>query len=322
MTPHPRLSRNHETTKYQTYLFRVFVLSWLIAVAGVAAAQGRFTNARTETRAAGQGSDAIAREVRAVASRGAAAWIGYRVPMHNPTGAARHMCCYDSFNDANACCGMCRLENGSGITMTTGDVQSRGSRITLEPPTEFLILARVENGAVVRLRTFTPDCDVDAGNMPVVWLTDVRPDDSVAWLSDVIKAADADREKTNRVGDPALAALAMHAQPGALTALIRFAKTADSTKLRGQALFWLAQRAGEQAMATITGAINDDPDTEVKKKAVFALSQMPKDEGIPKLIEVARNNRNPAVRKQAYFWLGQTHDPRAVAFFEEILTKK
>jgi len=74
-------------------------------------------------------------------------------------------------------------------------------------------------------------------------------------------------------------------------------------------------------MSTIANAITNDPDTEVKKKAVFALSQMPKDEGIPKLIEVARTNRNPEVRKQAYFWLGQTHDPRAVQFFEEILKK-
>lgn len=300
-------------------LFRAFVFSWLVVAAGVAAAQGRFTNARTETRAAGQGSDAIAREVRAVASRGGAVWIGYRVAM---IAGPRHMCCYDSFNDANACCGMCRLENGSGVTMTN-QLQSRdGTRIVLEPPTEFLILARVENGGVMRLRTFTPDCDVDAGNMPVVWLTDVRPDDSVAWLSTLINGVGADREKTSRVADPALTALSLHTAPSALNALIRFAKQADSTKLRGQALFWLAQRAGEQAMATITSAISDDPDTEVKKKAVFALSQMPKDEGIPKLIEVARNNRNPAVRKQAYFWLGQTNDPRAVAFFEEILSRK
>ncbi|HEY6211312.1 MAG TPA: HEAT repeat domain-containing protein, partial [Vicinamibacterales bacterium] len=99
-------------------------------------------------------------------------------------------------------------------------------------------------------------------------------------------------------------------------------KRAESSRLRGQALFWLAQRAGEQAVSTIANAINDDPDTEVKKKAVFALSQLPKDEGVPKLIEVARTNRNPAVRKQAYFWLGQTNDPRAVAFFEEILSRK
>jgi len=36
---------------------------------------------------------------------------------------------------------------------------------------------------------------------------------------------------------------------------------------------------------------------------------------------VARTNRNPAVRKQAIFWLGQSKDPRALQFLEEILTK-
>ena len=46
---------------------------------------------------------------------------------------------------------------------------------------------------------------------------------------------------------------------------------------------------------------------------------MPKEEGVPLLINVARNNPNPAVRKQAMFWLGQSKDPRALKFFEEIL---
>ncbi len=48
---------------------------------------------------------------------------------------------------------------------------------------------------------------------------------------------------------------------------------------------------------------------------------MPADEGVPKLIEIARTNRNPVVRKQAMFWLGQSKDPRAVKFFEDVLTK-
>ena len=59
----------------------------------------------------------------------------------------------------------------------------------------------------------------------------------------------------------------------------------------------------------------------MKKKAVFALAQMPKDECVPKLIEVAQNNKNPEVRKQAMFWLGQSNDPRALAFFEKILSQ-
>jgi hypothetical protein len=42
---------------------------------------------------------------------------------------------------------------------------------------------------------------------------------------------------------------------------------------------------------------------------------------VPKLIAVAQTNKNPEVRKQAMFWLGQSNDPRAVAFFEKILSQ-
>ena len=40
-----------------------------------------------------------------------------------------------------------------------------------------------------------------------------------------------------------------------------------------------------------------------------------------KLIDVAKNNKNSAVRQQAMFWLGQTNDPRAIKFFEDVLLK-
>ncbi len=59
------------------------------------------------------------------------------------------------------------------------------------------------------------------------------------------------------------------------------ARADSSAHVRGQALFWLAQKAGKKAGEAITAAIDNDPETEVKKKAVFALSQLPKDEGIP-----------------------------------------
>jgi HEAT repeat protein len=103
--------------------------------------------------------------------------------------------------------------------------------------------------------------------------------------------------------------------------MIQVAKTDRSTHVRGQALFWLAHKAGQKAAAAITEAIENDPDTDVKKRAVFALQQLPPDEGVPLLIQVARANKNPAVRKQAMFWLGQSNDPRAVRFFEEVLLR-
>ena len=302
--------------------FSVLVLSSTFSVlssaAAPASAQGRISNAKTETRSAAAGLD---REVRAAAARPGVTWLGYRMPM---IAGPRQMCCFDTIAETSFSSGLCRLESGGGISMNTGgDRRDRnGSRVALEPATEFIILARLENGSVDRVRTFTPDCDVDAMAMPLVWLTDVKPDESIAWLSSLVAASPDTGNGYTRVGNTALSAIALHDVPSALTLLVARARDDKSIKVRGQALFWLAQRAGQQAVATIDGAIDNDPETEVKKKAVFALSQLPNDEGVPKLMELARTHRSPEVRKQAMFWLGQTHDPRAVTFFEEILLKK
>lgn len=91
---------------------------------------------------------------------------------------------------------------------------------------------------------------------------------------------------------------------------------------RKQAVFWVSQAAGDRAAAGLAEiAEDDDEDREIRDQAVFALSQLPEDEGIPILLRVAKSNRDPQVRKKAMFWLGQSEDPRALALFEEILSK-
>jgi hypothetical protein len=147
------------------------------------------------------------------------------------------------------------------------------------------------------------------------------------WLGNSRRAAGvevlkrmAKTDTSQKVRDQVTFALSQSSEKDALDELIRMAKEDDNSHVRSQALFWLGQKAGQRAVGAITEAIENDPDTEVKKKAVFALSQLPKDQGVPLMIQVASNNKNPAVRKQAMFWLGQSNDPRAVAFFEQILT--
>jgi HEAT repeats len=103
--------------------------------------------------------------------------------------------------------------------------------------------------------------------------------------------------------------------------LIDLARNDSASNVRGQALFWLGQKAGARAVRTLGRAVDDDPDHDVRIKAVFAISQLPKDESVPKLIELARSHRDPDVRKQAMFWLGQSGDARAVEFFEAVLKK-
>ena len=278
----------------------------LVLLAANASAQGRFTNARTETRSAAQG---VEREVGAVAARPSATWIGYRVAM---VAGPRQMCCYDSISDNNACCGVCRLESGGGVSMNTGDSVQRGSRITLEPPTEFIVLARVERGVVERIRTFTPDCDVDAGNMPIVWLTDVKPDDSIAWLSSLVTAVDlpADRE---RVAKSAMHAIAMHDAAAADRTLESFVAPTRPEWLRSDTAFWLGNTRGEAGARLLARMIANDPSDRVREKVTFGLSQSKVPAALTTLLNTAKTDRSTKVRSQALFWLAQKAGREAVA---------
>ena len=182
------------------------------------------------------------------------------------------------------------------------------SPVQLEGSDTAALLYRVENNQIQKLKLYTLDCALDVGGLPFIWLTGVSAEASLGYLKGLST-------------DQAIFAISQHAGPEATDILIDKAKHATPAHVREQALFWLAQRAGAKSAATIVDAITNDPDTDVKKKAVFALSQLPADEGIPKLIDVARTQRNPEVRKQAFFWLGQSHDARAFAYIEDVLTK-
>jgi hypothetical protein len=109
--------------------------------------------------------------------------------------------------------------------------------------------------------------------------------------------------------------------PAAVDDLIHMAKSDSDTGVREQALFWVGQKASAKAVAALKDAVENDPEVAVKRKAVFALSQLPKDEAVPQLMHVADTNPDPAIRKEAIFWLGQTHDPRALQYFEQILAR-
>jgi HEAT repeats len=186
--------------------------------------------------------------------------------------------------------------------------------VKLEGSDELYVMYRVDAKRVDRIKIASSECQLDAGGYVVHWLTGVSGGESLDYLTTFTEG-----KETRRLANEAIVAIALHADPAATDRLLTLARRSPEPRVRADALFWVGQRAGDKAVGTITDALENDPDTEVKKRAVFALSQLPKDEGVPKLIDVARKNRNPEVRRQAMFWLGQSNDPRALAFFEEVL---
>jgi HEAT repeat protein len=163
-------------------------------------------------------------------------------------------------------------------------------------------------------RFIAPNRPKELRKKATFWMGNARGARGLSMLKQIV-AEDLDPD----VRKAAVFAISLSPEPDAIPTLIQAARGDAREDVRGDAIFWLAQKAGRKAADTIADAVENDPEVEVKKRAVFALSQLPKDEGVPRLIKVARTHKSPAVRKQAMFWLGQSKDPRALAFFEEIL---
>ena len=105
--------------------------------------------------------------------------------------------------------------------------------------------------------------------------------------------------------------------------LIKLAKNPNvTTDVRRSAVFWVGQAAAAAATAGLVEVVGDAAlDREVREAAVFALSQRPNDEGVPALVATARTDKDGKIRRSAVFWLGQSEDPRALAYFEEVLAR-
>lgn len=149
------------------------------------------------------------------------------------------------------------------------------------------------------------------------WLAMTRGRRGVEILKPVIAS-----EPDERVRRSAIQALSSSTEPEAGEILLSVAKSDRMASNRSEALRSLARKGGPKAVAVITAAIESDPDREVRRNAVSALKSMTDGEGIPLLIQAARSNKDPEVRKHAMSQLGQSRDPRAVAFFEEVLQSR
>lgn len=321
---------------------------WLMAVALPLCAQPKLlTNAKVDSRSASAGLDQAFRA--ALTAQPQPAWIGWAVPS---TRTYNLGCDYVNRSDFNQ----------AGV-------------VHLEPPDQAVILFRVEAGAVDRIRTLSPDCEIDAGGVPMHWLSDVQPAQSVALLAtfvdqhmnnlngalsaigmhadpaadrmldrylavdqlqsmrlravsvmansrgrhgfDVVKGLIAN-DKDEKVRERAVQSLANSKEPEAVDLLISIARTDKDARVRAQAVGELARKPGPKILTTLTGAL-EDPDAAVQRRAVSSIQQLPDGQGIPLLIEVVKTTKSVELRKQAMSSLRNSQDPRALAFFEDVL---
>lgn len=246
----------------------------LLATAlGLAAQPKLLVNAQTDTRSAASGLDATVRGL--LTTQPQPAWIGYSVPAVRTYGLG---CDY--------------VRDGAN---TAGVVH-------LEPPDHMVVLIRVEANAVNRLRALSPDCEIDAGGVPVHWLNDVQPAQSIALLASLAG--------TNRT---AIYAIAMHADPAADQALEHFLAPDQPESLRVRAVQYFGSARGRHGFDVVKRVMASDPDMRVRERAVSALAESREPEAVDLLVSIAKTDPDARMRTQAVSALGRKSGANIVA---------
>ncbi len=235
-------------------------------------------------------------------------WLGYTVP---EVAGNRTVCCGNGDWNGNDC-GTCRLEKGDhGVNITGND---NNDTVMLEGSREIAILFRAENHQITKIRVASTECTLDAGGLPFVWLTNVKPSESVALLSTFVRGEGSGfKDDDDRHGHQALSAIALHADDSAEAALESFVRPDSPEELRKQTAFWLGEARGKAGFLALQKMAKSDPSSEVRSQVTFALSVSREPGAIDEMIRMAHDDESTHVRGQALFWIAQKAGKKAAS---------
>ena len=263
-----------------------------VSMLAMAQQQPKVINAQFHTESASAGLAATANKL--LHSNGPL-WLGYEVAA--VPGSHFSLCSDDSESSDNGCCGVYRLEDSNNSFRSSNRDQTTEASIA--------VLVRIDHEAVVKVRFIGTGCRLDAGGLPFTWLTDVKADDSVAWLSSLVMA------DNKRHTDQALAAIAMHETARATSALESLSASTNPLWLREKAAFWLGAERGHDGFLALK-KLESDSDPEFRKKLTFDLSVTHDPAAIDDLIHMAKSDADTSVREQAIFWVAQKAGKKTV----------
>jgi hypothetical protein len=278
-----------------------FISTIVLLAASALAQQPKLQNAKLETISASTGLRQNIDPL--IQKQPGPIWIGYTIPVARKE---RIMCCFDSddqFKNSGRCCSGCRLESEKG-NFISGNINSDCG--PLEPPNFAFVMFRAEAQKITKVRTFTPDCPLDAAGLPVYWLEQVNPAQSIDFLTQLADSAVNEfTERKKDVAREALHAIALHNVPEADAALKRFIAPAQPERMREGAALFLGIERGKTGFEILKSVVRQDQSDSFRKKALVAFAESDQPEAIPELIYLARNDAASKVRSEALFWLAQ-----------------
>jgi tetratricopeptide (TPR) repeat protein len=95
----------------------------------------------------------------------------------------------------------------------------------------------------------------------------------------------------------------------------------ESIEIRKKALFSAGQSRGAPT-ADFAALYDRVQDREIKNQLILVFSQRSRDPvAMDKLFAIAKNDPDRELRKSAIFWIGQSRDPRAVQFLQDLINQ-
>jgi HEAT repeats len=266
-------------------------------------------NSQVQTRSVGGTLAATMTELEKSAT--SALWVGYAVS----AVAGQHSICCGNYNDGENC-RKCTLETGNARDAVKTKNEASKSPVLLEGGRRLTVLFRVQDKQLMRVKVATEDCVLDGGGLPFVWLAEVKPAESVAFLGEYVHDENLGGHGRHSVGNEALMAIALHDGPEAQAAVESFTAPAQPEELRKQAAFWLGVARGKEGLTALQRMAKNDPSTEVRGHVAFALSVSQEPAALEEMIRMAHEDESGHVRGQAIFWLAQKAGKRAVGAIE------
>lgn len=166
------------------------------------------------------------------------------------------------------------------------------------------------------VRDLVADASLDENvrGAAIIALSREITDDDVRFLREQYPSLPA------RLRDETFLAVSRSDSPLARSWLSDVATSADEPEhAREQALFWLGH--SDAPTSFLVSLYPKLGTTAMRRQYTFVLSQRGDAEALDALIAVARNDSDREVQRQALFWIGRSHDPRAVRFLEQMVTR-
>jgi hypothetical protein len=281
-----------------------------------AAPKPKIVNAKVQELSAASGLKPAIDNV--VQKQAGPVWMGYRIPT---AAKERTMCCFDSMDSISrqkgSCCLGCKMEseNGGSFNGTVSDCSPP------EPLPYAFIFLRAEGKQITKVRVYSADCALDFASLPLYWLEDVKPEQSVEFLTAIAldEGAEESQYERKRPAKQAVMAIALHDVPAADAALEKLIQPTQRPKLREDVAFWLGVERGKRGVELLRKYIKEDPDERVREKGTFAFSQSKEPEALRELIDMARHDSSSRVRGQAIFWLAQIGSRKEAAQITEAI---